>query len=287
MNYKENIKNFLHSLRKLKGISILFLPEYGGASTRTYKFGIYQVVFILVFYSAVLAVLGFLLLGVTPLRDIVFPGNGLSKSERAEINELNNKLNLVRSELETLRGTNERLKFAMGLGDSTLLKTLEKAKNTKDTIVNQRKKNPFGGNIFAVFNMLFQEKKEKPPKTYYFSKPTDSFISRGFDPERGHPGIDFVVKSGTPVYAAANGYVVFADYTTKDGYMIILDNDNGYITVYKHCSVLLKRARDVVLQGETIALSGNTGEITTGPHLHFEIWKDGKPINPEKILINY
>lgn len=95
------------------------------------------------------------------------------------------------------------------------------------------------------------------------------------------------MKSGTPVYAAANGYVIFADYTTEDGYMIILDNNNGYITVYKHCSVLLKRARDVVLQGETIALSGNTGEISTGPHLHFEIWKDGKPINPEKILINY
>jgi murein DD-endopeptidase MepM/ murein hydrolase activator NlpD len=269
MRYKEKMKNFLHSLRKLNGISILFLPEYGGSGTRTYKFGLYQVVSIFIFYSLVLAVLGFLLLGVTPLRDIVFPGSGLSKSERAEINELNNRLNRITGELESLKGINERLKYAIGLGDSTLLKTLEKAKDNKDTVDNKRKKNPFGGNIFAAFNLLFQDKKEKSSKTYYFSKPTDSFISRGFEPERGHLGIDFVVKSGTPVYAAANGYVIFADYTTKDGYMIILDNDNGYITVYKHCSVLLKRSRDVVLQGETIALSGNTGEISTAPHLHF------------------
>ena len=134
---------------------------------------------------------------------------------------------------------------------------------------------------------MLQGEKDKQSKSYYFSKPADGFISRGFDPERGHMGIDFVIKTGTPVFAAANGYVIFADYTTKDGYMIILNHNNGYISVYKHCSVLLKRARETVLQGEVIALSGNTGEISTGPHLHFEIWKNGEPIDPKKVLINY
>ncbi|HEY6907521.1 MAG TPA: M23 family metallopeptidase, partial [Ignavibacteriaceae bacterium] len=102
-----------------------------------------------------------------------------------------------------------------------------------------------------------------------------------------HMGIDFVIKTGTPVYATANGFVIFADYTTNDGYMIIIDHNNGYISVYKHCSVLLKRSRETVLQGETIALSGNTGEISTGPHLHFEIWKEGEPVDPKSVLINY
>jgi murein DD-endopeptidase MepM/ murein hydrolase activator NlpD len=284
MKFREEIKIFFNYVRKVKNLSVLFLPEYGGGETKSFKFGLFQVISILVFYSAIIAILGFLLLGLTPLKDVVFPGRGFDKSEITKINELNNRLNQVTRDLENLKNTNEKLKFAIGLGDSTLLKSQDKS---KDTVQNKRKKNPFGGNIFAIVEQLFQSKKEKQQKTYYFSKPADSFISRGFEPDRGHMGIDFVVKIGTPVYAAANGYVVFADYTTKDGYMIILNHDNGYITVYKHCSVLLKRAREIVLQGETIALSGNTGEITTGPHLHFEIWKDGEPINPEKILINY
>jgi murein DD-endopeptidase MepM/ murein hydrolase activator NlpD len=69
--------------------------------------------------------------------------------------------------------------------------------------------------------------------------------------------------------------------------MIIIVHPDDYITVYKHCSLLIKKERERVLQGELIALSGNTGEITTGPHLHFEVWKNGKPIDPKEILINY
>jgi murein DD-endopeptidase MepM/ murein hydrolase activator NlpD len=284
MSFKEETKKIFLSLKKLKSISILFLPDYGGAETKTYKFGLFQVFSLLVFYSAIIAIMGFLLLGLTPLKDIVFPGRGLNNSEVAKINELNARLDQVTKEFEDLRRTNEKLKFAIGLGDSTLLKSIDKKKEIDQ---KQRKKNPFGGNIFAAVYQLLQEKQEPEQKTYYFSKPTDSFVSRGFEPERGHMGIDFVVKTGTPVYAAANGYVIFADFTTKDGYMIIINNNNGYITIYKHCSVLLKKARDLVFQGETIALSGNTGEISTGPHLHFEIWKDGEPIDPAKILIKY
>ncbi len=282
MELKEKFNVLKISLKKLKGFSIIILPDSGNAETRTVKLSFYQIISLLAFYAAVFAVLGFLILGLTPLRDVIFPGSGLSKSEVARIEELNGKLNQVTRELENLKDVNERLKFAIGLGDSTLLESLD-----KDTAKIKRKKSPFGGNIFAIISDLFQGDKDKKSKSYYFSKPADSFISRGFDPERGHMGIDFVIKTGTPVFAAANGYVIFADYTTKDGYMIILNHNNGYISVYKHCSVLLKRVRETVLQGETIALSGNTGEISTGPHLQFEIWKDGQPIDPKTVLINY
>jgi len=284
MKINNKAKEIFDSVKHLRGLSVIILPDFGKADTHTYKFGIFQVAGILAFYTAIFAVLGFLVLGLTPLRDALFPGSGLSKPEMAKINELNSRLNQVTRELEHLKSTNEKLKFAIGLGDSTLLKSPEK---DKDTVKNRRKKNPYGGNIFAVVNEFLQGGKDKQEKNYYYSKPADSFISRGFDPDKGHMGIDFVVKTGTPVYAASNGYVIFADYTTKDGYMMILNHNNGYITVYKHCSVLLKRARETVLQGEIIALSGNTGEISTGPHLHFEVWKDGEPIDPKTVLINY
>ncbi len=284
MNVKEKAGRILDSVKNLKGLSIIILPDFGKSDTRTYKLGVNQAAGILALYTAIFVVLGFLLLGLTPLRDVIFPGSGLSKPEILKINELNNRLNQVTRELEHLKSTNEKLRYAIELGDSTLLKS---SKENKDSVKVRRKKNPYGGNIFAILSELFQGGQEKQEKNYYFSKPTDSFISRGFDPDKGHMGIDFVVKTGTPVYAASNGYVIFADYTTKDGYMVILNHNNGYITVYKHCSVLLKRARETVLQGETIALSGNTGEISTGPHLHFEVWKDGEPIDPKTVLIKY
>lgn len=284
MDIKNRINGILDSLKRFKGLSIIFLPDYGMAETRTYKFRLYQLISILLLYTVFIGTIGFLVLGITPLKDTVFPGSGLNKSEISRINELNIRLNQVTNELQHLKNVNERLKFAIGLGDSTLLKSMEKK---QDTIKEKRKKSPFGGNIFAVIRQLFQGEKDKKSKSYYFSKPADSFISRGFDPAKGHMGIDFVIKTGTPVYATANGFVIFADYTTKDGYMIIIDHNNGYISVYKHCSVLLKRSRETVLQGETIALSGNTGEISTGPHLHFEIWKEGEPVDPKSVLINY
>ena len=284
MKIKEKIKKVLDSLKRIGGFSIIILPDAGNVETRTFRLGIYQLISILVLYAAICAVLGFLILGFTPLRDVVFPGSGLSKSELTQINKLNNRLNQVTRELEHLKDTNKRLKFAIGLGDSTLLNSHD---SNRDTVRIKRKKSPFGGNIFAVIYKLLQGQEDKKSKSYYFSKPADGFMSRGFDPDRGHMGIDFVMKTGTPVYAAANGYVIFADYTTKDGFMIILNHNNGYISIYKHCSVLMKKARESVLQGETIALSGSTGEISTGPHLHFEIWREGEPIDPKTILINY
>ena len=113
----------------------------------------------------------------------------------------------------------------------------------------------------------------------------NGYISRGFDPDRGHFGIDIVAKVGTPVFASAGGFVVFSGYTNDYGHVLILSHSDGYLSFYKHCSVLLKRDREFVIQGELIAQTGNSGLATTGPHLHFEIWHNGKAVDPETILI--
>ena len=99
-------------------------------------------------------------------------------------------------------------------------------------------------------------------------------------------GIDIVAKDGTPVFASAGGFVVFSDYTNDYGHIIILSHSDGYLSFYKHCSLILKKEREFVKQGELIAKSGNSGLATTGPHLHFEIWHNGKAVDPESLLIN-
>jgi murein DD-endopeptidase MepM/ murein hydrolase activator NlpD len=275
-----NFKN----LKKIKGFSIVIIPVGSSVETKSHHFSSGKITATVVIFTIVVFFSGFFLLNITPVRDLFFPRHqNLTPSEKHLVNELNKKLTFLAMQLENLKSTNQQLKDAIMLGDSTLLDSLK----LKIHGESQSKVKPIGGDVFSVFKMLFWSDSEKSSHLVHFSMPVNGFISRGFNTATGHMGIDIVAKTGTPIYAAASGYVIFSDYTVKDGYMMIIGHSDGYITVYKHCSSLLKKARDIVLEGEVIALSGNSGEITTGPHLHFEIWKDGKPINPINLLINY
>ena len=115
--------------------------------------------------------------------------------------------------------------------------------------------------------------------------PVDGTPSRGFDVERGHLALDLAVRQGTPVRAFGNGYVVLADWTHGGGHTIAVQHPDGYLSVYKHNSRLLKRVGDRVRAREPVALSGDTGEITSGPHLHFEVWRDGLAQDPSSLLV--
>jgi murein DD-endopeptidase MepM/ murein hydrolase activator NlpD len=116
--------------------------------------------------------------------------------------------------------------------------------------------------------------------------PVDGVVSRGFSARSGHFGVDFALDAGSPVRAVGDGYVVFADWTHEGGYVIAVQHTDGYLSVYKHNARLLARVGDHVRSRETIALSGNTGEITSGPHLHFELWRNGLAQDPRTYLVN-
>ena len=271
--------------KNVKSYYVVLIPESSGSSSKTRRFKSSYLITFAILYTVIVAFSGFVIFTYSPVNTLVFPGNSsLSKKDMQTVNQLNTRMLFLGRELENLKTTNERLKYAIILGDSSLIDSLRSIKSDSQ----QGNNGKFGGNIFAVIEHIFFGKGEvSQKKVDYFDKPVNGFVSREFDPAKGHMGIDFVVKSGTPVYASANGFVIFSDYTNKDGNMLIIGHPDNYITIYKHCSVLMKKERDTVIQGELIALSGNTGEITTGPHLHFEIWKDGQPIDPRTVLINY
>ena len=278
MNLKK-IK-FLKNFKNITNFSVIVIPHGSGLETKSRQFSAKKAMIFVGAYSLVLFLLGFLLLNLTPIRGLVFPGSSrLNVAEKKMISDLNQRLIFITFELEKLKSTNQQLKDAILLGDSTMIDSLNKVNAAEG-----KKVNPYGGSIFYVIEHLFYSGQDNNKDYLRFSKPVNGYISRGFNPDNGHMGIDFVIKSGTPVYSAAAGYVVFADYTVNDGYMMIIEHSDGYITVYKHCSSLLKKARDVVSEGELIALSGNTGELSSGPHLHFEIWKNGKPLDPQPLL---
>lgn len=266
---------------KFKSFFVLIIPEQSSSDTKSHKFSLSKIIVILLGYSLVISFLGYIFFSVTPVGELFFPKEKtFSEEEIARINELNNRMIFLSRELEELKSTNQKLRHAIMLGDSSVIESL----NIKYDTTSFKKK--AGGSILSIVKEIFFFKEDGKQKIDYFVKPVSGFISRDFNSEKGHIGIDFVVKTGTPVYAAANGYVIFADYTTRDGYMIIINHPDDYITVYKHCSILLKKVREEAFQGELISLSGNSGESTTGPHLHFEIWKHGQPINPNSVFYN-
>jgi murein DD-endopeptidase MepM/ murein hydrolase activator NlpD len=114
--------------------------------------------------------------------------------------------------------------------------------------------------------------------------PVTGTISEEYNFEDKHYAVDLIVENNTPVKSTADGTVIFAEWTVETGNVIIIEHSNGLISVYKHNASLTKSQGELVKAGEVIATSGNTGELTSGPHLHFELWKDGYPINPTNFI---
>lgn len=117
-----------------------------------------------------------------------------------------------------------------------------------------------------------------------FFPPLKGMVTSKQDIAAGHYGVDIVAKLNSRVSSALDGTVIFSEWTMETGYVIMIQHDLNIITCYKHNAELLKRQGDKVKAGEVIALMGNTGKETTGPHLHFELWVNGNPINPEDYI---
>lgn len=118
-----------------------------------------------------------------------------------------------------------------------------------------------------------------------FFPPVRGYITSTFDPKEEHFGIDIVAADGIPIKSVMDGHVVLATWTLETGYVIGIQHDYNLVSFYKHNSVLLKKTGNFVKAGDAIAIIGSSGELTTGPHLHFELWHNGSPVNPEDYII--
>ncbi|MDO6489744.1 MAG: M23 family metallopeptidase [Cellulophaga sp.] len=114
--------------------------------------------------------------------------------------------------------------------------------------------------------------------------PVSGTISQGYDKDKKHFAVDVVAPKDSPIKSVAQGTVIFADWTTETGYVIIIEHKDNLLSVYKHNSALHKTQGEIVKAGEVIATIGNTGELTTGPHLHFELWSNGTSVNPTNYI---
>ena len=118
----------------------------------------------------------------------------------------------------------------------------------------------------------------------YLMPPISGVVSNGFDIKTEHFGVDILAPHDTPVKAIWDGHVITADWTLETGYTIGIQHTNDMVSFYKHNASLLKRNGAFVRAGEAIAIIGNTGKLTSGPHLHFELWLQGKPVDPSNYI---
>ena len=173
------------------------------------------------------------------------------------------------------------LETAVSVIDSGLSKDLEEAqiikKTKEDSILRQYVENEDKYNLNNI---------NKTKEYYLLTPPLSGNISQNYSVSENHRAIDISVDNNTPVKAISSGTVLLSEWTNQTGYVLILIHGNNLVSVYKHNSKLLKAQGETVQQGEIIALSGNSGILTSGPHLHFELWSEGFSIDP-KTLINF
>ncbi len=119
---------------------------------------------------------------------------------------------------------------------------------------------------------------------FFLFSPISGIVLSPYNAKNEHYGVDVVSKKNEPVKCVADGTVILSDWTQEAGYVISVQHKGNLISVYKHNSALLKKVGNFVKAGDLIAIIGNTGELTSGPHLHFELWYNGNPVNPEEFV---
>lgn len=229
----------------------------------------------------ILFILFFLFISFTPVKQLI-PGYASIENNiyvikmKTYVDDLERQIDLQEKYNKTLR------KLLIGQGDSILLsKDMSMTSSKKDT---SNSKNY--DEIYAPGNNISRRlDPKKSPANYYFIPPLDGKVNNKIDFQTGHYGVDIAGIENAPIKAIMEGIVVFADYTTETGYTIALQHPNDMLSIYKHNNKLLKNIGNFVANGEAIAIVGNTGTQTDGPHLHFELWYKSTPLNPEDYIL--
>lgn len=255
------------------------------ASYQLTTLNIYILISSILFITALLVIL---LIVATPIKRII-PGYGDVDSNieflklDAKVQELENELRqqklysnsfkrMLTQDVETIEDIESNEEIALDTFPSN-------TRIKEDEILRsdvERTNALLNSNSKAVVNSA---SKSNPDKLY-FIPPITGELSKKFEIDEEHYGVDIIAPKNTPVKSVLDGFVITSDWTLETGNTIGIQHDHQVISFYKHNSVLLKKVGDQVKAGEAIAIIGNTGEQSSGPHLHFELWFNGKAINP-------
>ncbi len=223
------------------------------------------------------SLLTYLTIAFTPIKSYIIPGYE-SVSDHAHLIENNKRLFKLQKKVQS------KIEYSLKL-DSTFkdfgipVDSINKMQLEKVDFAS------INSEILPDKFIKFSISEESKSLAYlHFFKPITGLISKNIKVQEGHHGIDIVAEKNAGVKSTLNGKVIFSEWTVETGNVIAIQHSNDLISIYKHNSVLLKKEGAVVKAGEVIGIVGNSGKFTNGPHLHFEIWFKGEPLNPSEVI---
>ncbi len=219
----------------------------------------------------------YMIIAFTPIKSYIIPGYE-SASDHAQLLEVQKRLFNLQKKVDGQ--ISYSLKVDSALNDFGI--PVDSINNMSiEKLVVENEKNEILPDNFINFSL---SEESKSLAYFHFFKPITGIVSKDFKIDEGHYGVDVVSEKDAGVKSVLNGKVVFSAWTAETGNVIAIQHKNELISIYKHNSVVLKKEGDIVKAGEIIAIVGNSGKFTTGPHLHFEIWFKGSPLNPSEVI---
>ncbi len=241
--------------------------------------------FVIVLFASFLIALTAVVIINTPIRNYL-PGYLDSEireeivSNALQVDSLEHLLGMQTAYMENIVGIMKGETTVEQIRMDTLKKDtlvdFSKSKATKEFITRYEEEEKYNLSSISTNKVLESE---------IFVRPTRGIISSRYDLKNKHYGVDIAALQGESVLATLDGVVVFTGFDANAGYVIQLQHKNGLMSIYKHNDLLLKKMGDHVVAGEAIALVGSTGKLSSGPHLHFEVWFNGIPVDPETVIV--
>lgn len=248
---------------------------------------------IVVFSSVLLIVLVTCLIAFTPLREYIPGYTDVSLNRRVyEMERRADSMEIVLKQKDQYFNNIKRIVMGDDFDTDSINSLLTKSSATNFNNLTDKKSKE--DSLFRIEyenetrnNLFKHESAANIPAEYKlvaFFSPMIGIVTSHFNREEKHYGIDIVADNNSVIKATADGTVIYSDWTVENGYCIGIQHNGNLFSVYKHNAVLLKDDGDFVNAGEPIAIYGNSGSMSTGPHLHFEIWYNGTPLNPEDYI---
>ncbi len=279
-------KRFRGFLRKKYRLVILNDSTFG--EKLSIKLSPYGILIGVLAITIVMTTLVISLVAFTPLREYI-PGYG-DITERIQILKLSSQADSIEDVLEA---RDNYLKSLLNVVNERVESSV--AKPTKDTTGKYAKVNTKASGKDLEFREEFEQNQSNASASMarikfgglselVFFTPVKGLVSNSYDLVEEHYGVDIVTKPEETIKSCLDGTVIFTGFSAKDGNVIQIQHGNNLVSIYKHCASFLKKTGEQVELGEMIAIVGNTGEKSTGPHLHFELWFNGSSVNHQDFV---
>lgn len=246
----------------------------------------FNIIVLVLLFAAFIAIGSFFLVSYTPLKEFIPGYTSLSIRKEAIRNTF--LLDSLSIEFQKQDRFIQSIKSALTGEIDWEENSLLNAKDTSPEVLNSENTLTEADSLLRL-EVIQEDKYNVIPNDlsnvkYLLYSPAAGPISQKYDADKKHFAVDIVLEENAPVMAVAHGTVIFAEWTAETGHVIIVKHDYGLLSVYKHNSYLEKSQGDLVKAGEVIAKAGNTGEFSTGWHLHFELWINGYPVDPTDFI---